>query len=48
MLKSWRAEEPPISYTEIVVLLREHGVHASQETVRRWVNLLDDDRTAVA
>lgn len=48
MLLAWRNEDPPISYTEIVVRLREHGVIASQETVRRWVLHLESEAAQVA
>jgi hypothetical protein len=40
-LLTWRAEDPPASYTEIVVRLRGLGVDVSQETVRRWMALID-------
>lgn len=47
-LTTWRNEDPPASYTEIVVRLRELGVAVSQETVRRWMALIETDSAAVA
>ena len=37
LIHDWRCEQPPASYDEIAIRLREHGVDVSRATVNRWV-----------
>ncbi len=42
-LRAWRAESPPLSFFRIAqVLEQEHEVQVTPETVRQWVQGLDD------
>lgn len=48
MLTAWRTEEPKVSFQEIAVRLRGHGVTVTGETVRRWMSHVEDDDQPVA